>query len=56
MSEKAVLLEADGPVANIVLNRPRVLNAMNMEWVLAFEEAVQLVASCLLYTSDAADE
>ncbi len=45
MSEKAVLLEADGPVANIVLNRPRVLNAMNMEWVLAFEEAVQLVAS-----------
>ncbi|GBD12592.1 Short-chain-enoyl-CoA hydratase [bacterium HR24] len=45
MSEKAVLVEVDGQVANIVLNRPHVLNAMNMDWVLGFEEAVQQVAA-----------
>jgi|FaiFalDrversion2_1042247.scaffolds.fasta_scaffold00305_2 enoyl-CoA hydratase len=45
MSEKAVLLQLDGPVAHIVLNRPHVLNAMNMDWVLALEEAVQQVAA-----------
>jgi enoyl-CoA hydratase/carnithine racemase len=30
---EAVLLELDGPLARITLNRPAVLNAMDLAWV-----------------------
>ncbi len=39
MSEAAVFFRAGAPVAEIVLNRPKVLNAMNMAWVTDFERA-----------------
>ncbi len=39
MSEPAVLFHKGGQVAEIVLNRPRVLNAMNMDWVRDFRSA-----------------
>jgi enoyl-CoA hydratase/carnithine racemase len=44
VSQSAVLLEYDGPLAQITLNRPAVLNAMNMEWVAALDAAVRAVA------------
>jgi enoyl-CoA hydratase/carnithine racemase len=45
MNERAVVLEFHGPVAQIVLNRPAVLNAMNMEWVEGFDAPVRAVAA-----------
>lgn len=39
MPEPAVLFNAGAPVAEIVLSRPRVLNAMNMAWVTDFARA-----------------
>ncbi len=45
MNESAVVLEYQGPVAQIVLNRPAVLNAMNMEWVADLDAAVRAVAA-----------
>ena len=44
MSEDAVLLEIDGPLARITLNRPHALNAMNLQWVHGLEAAVERVA------------
>lgn len=38
-SEPAVVFRAGGDVSEIVLNRPRVLNAMNMDWVRDFKIA-----------------
>ena len=37
---RAVLLDLDGPVGRITLNRPEVLNAENMDWVVGLERAV----------------
>jgi enoyl-CoA hydratase/carnithine racemase len=45
MGEDAVLLDIDGPLARITLNRPRVLNAMNLQWVQGLEAAVERVAA-----------
>ena len=45
MNQSAVLLAYDGPLAQITLNRPAVLNAMNMEWVEGFDAAVSAVAA-----------
>jgi len=45
MNQSAVLLAYDGPLAQITLNRPSVLNAMNMEWVEGFDAAVSAVAA-----------
>jgi len=44
MNQEPILLEYDGPLAQITLNRPEVLNAMNLAWVQGFEEAVSRVA------------
>ncbi len=41
MSETAVVFKKGGNVAEIVLNRPRVLNAMNMDWVRDFKSAAE---------------
>ena len=45
MNQNAVLVAYDGPLAQITLNRPVVLNAMNMEWVEGFDAAVSAVAA-----------
>jgi enoyl-CoA hydratase/carnithine racemase len=45
MSQEAVLLEVEGPLARITLNRPEVLNAMNLAWVEALGAAVSGAAS-----------
>jgi enoyl-CoA hydratase len=45
MDENPVVLEVDGPLARITLNRPDVLNAENMAWVRALEAAVRTVAT-----------
>ncbi|HEY7295229.1 MAG TPA: enoyl-CoA hydratase/isomerase family protein [Dehalococcoidia bacterium] len=45
MSKDAVLLTCDGPLARITLNRPRVLNAENMEWIAGLGAAVDAVAA-----------
>ncbi len=45
MNQNAVLLEVNGPLARITLNRPGVLNAMNMDWIDGLEAAVSRVAS-----------
>jgi enoyl-CoA hydratase len=45
MNQSAVLLEYDGPLAQITLNRPAVLNAMNMDWVEGLDAAVSAVAA-----------
>lgn len=45
MSQTAVLLECDGPVARITLNRPEKLNAINLAWVQEFDAAVSRVAA-----------
>jgi enoyl-CoA hydratase/carnithine racemase len=45
VSEDAILLELERPLARITLNRPAVLNAMNMAWVEQFEDAVARVAA-----------
>jgi enoyl-CoA hydratase len=39
----AVLLEVDGPLATITLNRPQVLNAFDMAMLEAFENAMESV-------------
>jgi enoyl-CoA hydratase len=44
-SESAVLFQREGPVAVIVLNRPAVLNAMNLAWVTDLGRAVSAVAA-----------
>jgi enoyl-CoA hydratase/carnithine racemase len=43
--ENAVELELAGPVARITLNRPAVLNAMNLAWVEDLEAAVTRVTA-----------
>ena len=45
MDQSSVVLEVDGPLARITLNRPEVLNAENMAWVRALEAAVRTVAT-----------
>lgn len=40
MTEQVVRWEVDGPLARITLNRPEVLNAMNLAWVQGLEAAV----------------
>jgi enoyl-CoA hydratase/carnithine racemase len=44
MTERAVLLDIDGPLARITLNRPERLNAINLAWCHDLEAAVQAVA------------
>lgn len=45
MDESAVLVQLEGPLARMTLNRPAVLNAMNLAWVQALEAAVDRVAA-----------
>ncbi len=45
MQQEPVLCESDGVLARITLNRPKVLNAMNLAWVQALEAAVSTVAA-----------
>ncbi|HLZ70350.1 MAG TPA: enoyl-CoA hydratase/isomerase family protein [Dehalococcoidia bacterium] len=45
MSDDAVLLACEGPLARITLNRPRVLNAENPEWIAGLGAAVEAVAA-----------
>lgn len=45
MDQSSVVLEVDGPLARITLNRPDVLNAENLAWVQALEAAVSTVAT-----------
>ena len=45
MDRNAVVLEVEGPLATITLNRPDVLNAENLAWVQALEAAVRTVAT-----------
>ena len=45
MDQSSVVLEVDGPLARITLNRPDVLNAENLAWVQALEAAVCAVAA-----------
>ncbi len=43
MDEGAILVQLDGAFAQITLNRPTVLNAMNLAWVQGLEAAVDHV-------------
>ena len=45
MANDAVLLDVSPPRATITLNRPAVLNAMNLDWIQGLEVAVQRVAA-----------
>ncbi len=45
MSDPAVRLELDGPVARVTLNRPEVLNAGDPRWVADLTEAVAGIAA-----------
>lgn len=45
MNHSAVLLEYDGPLARITLNRPEKLNAINLAWVQELEAVVRKVAA-----------
>jgi enoyl-CoA hydratase len=45
MGGGAVLVQVEGPLARITLNRPSVLNAMNLAWVRGLEAAVERVAA-----------
>ena len=45
MDQSPVLLDVDGPLARITLNRPEVLNAENLAWVQGLEAAVDQVAA-----------
>ncbi len=45
MSEDAVLLACEGPLARITLNRPSVLNAESMDWIAGLDAAVAAVAA-----------
>lgn len=42
---EAIRLEIDGPLARLVLDRPRVLNAGNRRWVVDLNEAVARIAA-----------
>jgi enoyl-CoA hydratase len=42
---EAVVVRRDGPITEIVLNRPSVLNAMNLAWVAGLGQAVGEVAA-----------
>ena len=44
MGERAVVLQVDGPLARITLNRPEKLNAINLAWCRDLEAAVNAVA------------
>jgi enoyl-CoA hydratase/3-hydroxyacyl-CoA dehydrogenase len=45
VNQDTVMLEYDGPLARITLNRPAVLNAMNMDWVAGLDSVVRAVAA-----------
>jgi enoyl-CoA hydratase len=45
MDESAILVQLDGPLARITLDRPAVLNAMNLAWVHGLEAAIDAVAA-----------
>ena len=45
MGESTILVQLEGPLARIILNRPIVLNAMNLAWVQELEAAVDRVAA-----------
>ena len=42
---EAIRLEIEGPLATLVLDRPRVLNAGNRQWVADLNEAVAAIAA-----------
>src|SRR5437764_8765286 len=44
MRRGAMVVEVEGPLARITLNRPNVLNAMNLAWIEGLEAAVEAVA------------
>ncbi|MBI2115277.1 MAG: enoyl-CoA hydratase/isomerase family protein, partial [candidate division NC10 bacterium] len=45
MNQGAVLVEYDGPLARITLNRPEKLNAINLAWVQELDAAVSALAA-----------
>jgi enoyl-CoA hydratase/carnithine racemase len=45
MNQDPILLECEGPLARITLNRPEVLNAMNLAWVERLAATVGRVAA-----------
>jgi enoyl-CoA hydratase len=45
MDERAILVQLDGALAQITLNRPTALNAMNLAWVQELEAAVDQVGA-----------
>ena len=55
-------LSIEGEIARVRLNRPEAMNALNVDLVSQLGEtmeeidAMQDISTCLLYTSDAADE
>src|SRR5687767_8686895 len=44
MNEAVILVQSEGPLATITLNRPEVLNAENLAWVQGLGTAVAAVA------------
>jgi hypothetical protein len=42
---RTILLDIDGPLARITLNRPEVLNALNLAWVTELDEAATALAA-----------
>ena len=44
MQGRAIQLQQSSPVAQILLNRPEKLNAINMAWIAEFNEALDVVA------------
>ena len=51
-----VLLSVEGALGRITLNRPKAINSLTLEMVREMTAALQRWSTCLLYTSDAADE
>ena len=45
MDEHPVLLDTNGPLARITLNRPQVLNAENLAWIQGLEQATAQLAA-----------
>ena len=45
MSDQPVLLKVDGPIARIVFNRPKVLNALSVDAANAFLAACKSIAA-----------